>query len=108
MKPLLRVTTLIVSYVLIQLFNDGRVELVPEDLFTSFFLMGVVVALVYQPKWRKFLFLLCFVLYLMMMISYLLLGVEISNNLGSLAFAILILILISYIPDLSRKGYINT
>ena len=56
---------------------------------------------------RAYFLILSFVLLAVMVVLYLIDQLALSTNVGSFGFAVLIIIVISYIPELIKKGYIE-
>ena len=56
---------------------------------------------------RKYLLIASFALLLLMIFFYLIGQLDTSNWLGSLGFALLIVTIVSYLPQLFKRGYID-
>ena len=70
-------------------------------------LASVTVINFFVPRTRVYFLMLSFVLLAIMVGLYLIDQLTLSTNIGSFGFAVLILVVISYIPELLKKGYIE-
>lgn len=58
-------------------------------------------------KFRKLLLILSVILLTLMVLFYLIDKLTLSNRVGSFGFALFVILIISYLPILVRKGYIE-
>lgn len=78
------------------------------DKFIFPALLAVVAVLnFFIPRTRRYFLVLSFGLLAIMVVLYLIDQLSLSTQVGSFGFAVLILIVISYIPELIKKGYIE-
>lgn len=70
-------------------------------------LTSVLVINFFIPRTRRYFLLLPFGLFAIMVALYLINKLALSTTLGSFGFAILLIVVISYIPEIFKKGYIE-
>lgn len=79
---------------------------IDEVIQPILFSLGFVIAVLLSP-YRKYLFVTSMILLSLMVLTYLLQMMEISNWLGSLGFGMLVITFFSYIPEIVKKGFIE-
>lgn len=76
-------------------------ELVKSSIF------AVSLFIILTGEYKRFVLLVSFLLLIIMIILYLFWQIPLSSFFGSIGFGILSIFVLSYIPDLVRKGYIE-
>ena len=68
---------------------------------------SVLIICIFSSAARKYMIAASFFMLSLMIITYLLQMLEVSNWIGSLGFGVLTITLFSYLPELIKKGYIE-
>ena len=88
------------------LFNSGfRLDSF-ESLFQSFIFTLLTLLLIFYPWLKKVFIIFSLILFILMVIFFILNFIPIANYFGSLAFGILIISGLFYLPKILKKGYI--
>lgn len=77
-----------------------------KNVQVIFFTLSLGSSIVW-PTFRKYILLLTIILIIGMVIFYILDIMYWANNLGSTAFGLVILVILSYFPELIKEGYIK-
>lgn len=76
-------------------------------LITPFLLTGFTILIFFKPKFKLYILFLISACFLLMVISSLLNLINFSNILGGFGFSLLIVTIISYLPQIIKKGQIE-
>lgn len=104
------ILTAFFSAILFLIFNTSEFELLNEG--SSKNIQSIIFSIcagivVFYPKYKSKLISGSFVLLLIMVIFYLFAAIKLANSIGSLGFGILTITVMSYIPTIFKKGYIE-
>lgn len=70
------------------------------------FALTTVICIFYSP-FRKYILIAALVLLILMIITYLISTLDLSNWIGTVGFGILAIVVFSYIPQLIKRGYVE-
>ena len=107
LKPILAVLLIVILGLILAIIEtSGDVNKI-DQLYNPALFAAIFSLSIFYPKTRKYLFMLSFSLMVIMLLYYLQQQIGIANWFGSLGFGFLVMIVISYFPELVRRGYIN-
>lgn len=88
------------------LFNSGLRFDSAESVFQSLIFALLTLLLILHPRLKKIFIVLSLILFVLMVIFFVLNFIHIANFFGSLAFGILIISGLFYLPKVLKEGYI--
>lgn len=98
--------TAILTAILAFIDSDGDINDINQFYSPVILAFSFTISYFY-PNIRKKLLIFSFILMLLMLVFYFTQHLDISNWFGSLGFGSLIFIIVSYLPELIRKGYVD-
>ena len=109
-NPRLLIKYLILSLIFIGFFNFleyGFQWNRLEEFIYPVILMLASLIIFFASKLRKFFLISSFLILLIMILLYLFNELNLANTVGSFGFALLLIVISSYIPQLIKKGFIE-
>lgn len=105
-KILLRVLLTIISFFIFWWLESGfKIEDVSAIIKPLVFASSVFLTFSIRP--RRYLFYVSLLFYFLMVFLYLILQINLANLAGSLGVGILIVLILSYLGDLIKNGYLE-
>ncbi len=92
------------------IFNMVEFELLNQSMnkyLQSLIFCTVLVTSIFQPKLRLKLFLVVFLLMFVVILLYLTDQLSLSNSLASIGSGIIFIVLLSYLPEVFKKGHVE-
>lgn len=107
-KPL--INYFILPIILAVIFNFLEYGLVWDRYYKFLYPIGLAIFFTLNlsiPKFRKFSLILSFSMLLLMIMLYLFGELNLSNIVGSAGIAALLIVLVNYLPEFLKKGYLE-
>lgn len=109
-KAMKKIFLLIIFPALVIIFNFLEYGLIwdsPKKFIYPTLLSVVTILNFYKPDLRRYSLIFSVALFILMVVFYLANQTAISSAIGSFGFALLITLIISYLPVIFKKGYIE-
>lgn len=103
-------TKILTPFLLIILFNFleyGFKWDKAEQFIYPIILMIITLTVFYVSKLRKLFLISSFCILMLMILLYLTNNLDLANIVGSFGFALLLIVVSAYIPELTKKGFIE-
>lgn len=105
-KTIKKIIIFVILFGFFVLFNSGLRLDSFESLFQTFIFALLALFLIFHSWLKKVSMILSVVLFILMVIFFILDSISAANFFGSLAFGILIISGLFYLPTILKKGYI--
>lgn len=100
----------ILPFCLIVIFNFLEYGLIWDDVYKFLYpllLAGIFMLNIQVPRFRHLFLILSYCMLALMVLLYLANHLDLSNSVGSIGLAILIITLFAYLPELIKEGYLK-
>lgn len=105
-KTIKKIVIFVILFGFFLLFNSGLRFDSAESVFQSLIFALLTLLLILHPRLKKVFIVLSLILFVLMVIFFVLNFIPIANFFGSLAFGILIISGLFYLPKVLKKDYI--
>lgn len=103
-------TKILIPFLLIILFNFLEYGFKwdrTEQFIYPIILMIITVTVFYVSKLRKLFLISSFCILMLMILLYLTNNLDLANIIGSFGFALLLIVVSAYLPELTKKGFVE-